>query len=421
MRSNALATSVSSNGADKPAASTPGSAIARTPAEMLSRIQALAPAIAARAEEFEQLRRIPDDVIDQLRDIGVFRMSTPVSHGGLEFDYPAILDVLIELAAVNGALGWVTMLGAGHIFYLAYLPRATYDEIYANGPDVFLAGSAGPFGRGEVEDDGYRVTGRWPTASGCQNADWIFAGFFPTRSGENVPAGPRSPEPLLKHVTLPADRFEIEDTWHVSGLQGTGSHHVRLKDSFVPEAFTWRYEDPSCVPGPLFRSGLHMVPLLHSAIAIGIAEAALGEIVALAATGKRQVLATEAMRDSPLFRARLGELEADLKAARAMHGRQTMQLWEAALRDELSLANRKMLSDLQQTSIWVTSTCVRVVDGCYTLGGASAILNSSPLQRHLRDIHTCSQHAAVNANGYVQAGAFRLGLTPDPIVLAPSS
>lgn len=397
------------------------SQIAQTPADMLSKIRELAPSISVRAEEFEQARRIPDDVIQKLRKIGVFRMSAPVSHGGLEFDYPAILDVLIELATINGALGWVTMLGAGHIFYLAYLPRETYDEIYANGPDVFLAGSAGPFGLGEVEGNGYCVSGRWPTASDCQNADWIFAGFFPTRDGEKLVANPGSPEPLLKHITLPAKAFEIEDTWHVSGLQGTGSHHIRLKDQFVPEAYTWRYENPSCLPGPLFRSGLHMVPLLHSAIAVGIAEAALRDIVALAATGKRQVLATEAMRDSPLFRAQIGEFEADLKAARATHRAQANSLWEMALRGDLSLSNRKVLSDLQQASIWITSTCVRIVDGCYLLGGASSILNSSPLQRHLRDIHTCSQHAAVNRNGYVQAGAFRLGLSPDPVVLAPGS
>lgn len=421
MSNSTLATPAAPLTASKATKPAPGAAIARTPAEMLSKIRELAPAIAGRADEFEQARRIPDDVIQRLREIGVFRMSAPVSHGGLEFDYPAILKILIALAAINGALGWVTMLGAGHIFYLAYLPRESYDAIYANGPDIFLAGSAGPYGVGEVEGDGYRVSGRWPTASGCQNADWMFAGFFPTQDGEKIPASPGSPEPLLKHITVPANRFEIEDTWHVSGLQGTGSHHVRLKNEFVPKAYTWRYEDPSCVPGPLFRSGLHMVPLLHSAIAIGIAEAAVRDIVALAATGKRQVLATEAMRDSPLFRAHLGELEADLKAARATHSAQAQQLWEAALAGSLSLANKKMLSDLQQASIWVTGACVRIVDGCYTLGGATSILDSSPLQRHLRDIHTCSQHAAVNRNGYVQAGAFLLGLSPDHTVLAPSA
>lgn len=376
---------------------------------MLADIRKLAPSFAARAGEVEAARRIPADMIAQLRGIGVFRMSTARTHGGLEFDYPSILEVLTELADIEGSLGWVTMLGAGHIPYLAYLPRKSYDAIYANGPDVFLAGSAVPAGKGEMTAGGFRVTGRWPFASGCLNADWLFAGFVVTRNGEPVMGA--SGKPLIRHIVLPATQFEIEDTWYVAGLKGTGSHHIKIQDELVPVEYTFKYEDESCLPGPLYRSGLHMIPLLHCCPAIGIAQGALRELVELANTGKRRVMATDNMRDSPLFQAEVGRIEADLKAARAVHRMQAQTLWQTAVAGELKLANLKLLLDGQQAASWVSTQCARIVDACYTLGGGSALYSNSPLQRRLRDIHASTQHAAVGSGVYVQSGAQRLGHT----------
>lgn len=375
---------------------------------LIAKIHELTPAIAARAEEIETVRRIPADIAEQLRQIGVFRMMTPRSHGGLELDYPSILDVLIELAIIDGSLGWTSMLGAGHVPHLALLPRASFDTLFADGPDVILAGSAAPAGSGEIVPGGYRVTGRWPFASGCQNATVLFAGFVVTKDGKPVMT-PGSSRPYATHAVLPSDDWIIEDTWRVAGLKGTGSHHIRLESVFVPVERTFRYQDAACVDGPLYQSPLHMIPLLHDAPAIGIAEAALRDLVALAATGKRQLLATEAMRDSAVFQTELGRALADLRAARAAHEVQARTLWQAALAGEVQLSNMELLTDCFHTATWVTTTCVRVVDACYALGGGSALYDSSPLQRRLRDIHAASQHVAAQIAAHTRAGAMLLG------------
>jgi hypothetical protein len=68
-----------------------------------------------------------------------------------------------------------------------------------------------------------------------------------------------------------------------------------------------------------------------------------------------------------------------------------------------------LLTECFQTATWVTATCVRVVDACYILGGGSALYDTSPLQRRLRDIHAASQHAAAQISAHTRAGAMRLG------------
>lgn len=40
--------------------------------------------------------------------------------------------------------------------------------------------------------------------------------------------------PIVRGFFLPAHDWEIEDTWHVAGLRGTGSHHIKVTNAMVP-------------------------------------------------------------------------------------------------------------------------------------------------------------------------------------------
>jgi alkylation response protein AidB-like acyl-CoA dehydrogenase len=131
------------------------------------------------------------------------------------------------------------------------------------------------------------------------------------------PAGESGP-PVLRGFMLPAHNWQIEDTWYVAGLKGTGSHHVTLRDTLVPAANSF---DPvgggQCQPGPLYQTVLGLIPLLHWAFAVGIAEGALDELVEFANTGRQQQRAAVPMRDSEIFKYVLGSIEAELRATRA--------------------------------------------------------------------------------------------------------
>jgi alkylation response protein AidB-like acyl-CoA dehydrogenase len=375
---------------------------------LLADIRELAAGIAARAAEIEADRRLPPDLVEALRSIGVFRMLVPRSHGGLELDLPAALEVIQALGRVDGSVGWTAMVAGGCDVIAASLPRDTYEQIYAAGPDVILAGAAQPAGTAEAVAGGWRVSGRWPFASGCRHADWMFGLCVMTEDGKPLPGtasevGP----PLVRGCFLPARDWQIEDTWHVAGLKGTGSHHIALRDAVVPaENFFDLAGGTPCLPGPLYQAVPQLLPLLHGASSVGIAEGALNEIVELANTGRRQLQAAVPMRDSETFQGELGRVAAGLRAALALLQAQAASHWRHALAG--TLKDEALLTHGTQTAIWLATTCVGVVDACFALGGSSALYETSPLQRRLRDIHTAAQHAAAQQRHYASAGKLLL-------------
>lgn len=377
---------------------------------MLADIRHLAPSIRARAAEFEAARRIPIDLVDTLRDLGVFRMYVPGSHGGMELDLPTGTEIITALARIDGSFGWTAMIGAGSALFASSLPRETFEMIYRNGPDVTVAGAAAPLGKVEISPDGWRVSGRWPFASGCLHADWLIGVCVMMEDGKPLPgsAGESGP-PMMRGFFLPANEWKIENTWHVAGLEGTGSHHIVMHERVVPEANFFDFlEAQPCIPGPLYQAPLHFLPLFHGAFDVGMAEAALDELVAMANTGRQQLRAVAPMRESEVFQYELGRVGADVRALRAVHRAQVTEQWQHAMAG--TLRDEARFVESQQTAVWVAATCARTINDCFALGGGSAIYDASPLQRRMRDMQVAAQHAMVQKRNYASAGKRLLGV-----------
>jgi alkylation response protein AidB-like acyl-CoA dehydrogenase len=375
---------------------------------LLAKIRELAPDITARAAEIEARRRIPLDLVEALKSIGAFRLFVPRKHGGLELDLPTGLEIIAALGRIDGSVGWTAMIGNGGSLFASSLPQETYERVYENGPSVILAGSTQPAGTAVATAGGWRVSGRWPFASGCQHADWM-AGFCVMTKGGKPLLSERG-QPLVRGFFLPARDWQIEDTWYVAGLKGTGSHHIALRDAEVPAANFFDLEGGvPCLPGPLYQAVPHVLPLFHSTVKVGMAEGALDDLLELAGTGRQQLRAAMPMRESETFQFELGRIVADLRAARAFHKVQVASHWRYAL--ARTLKGEALLAQGTQAGIWVSTTCVRVADACFALAGGSAVYESSPLQRRMRDLHTAAQHAAAQQRHYVGAG--KLLLDPD--------
>jgi alkylation response protein AidB-like acyl-CoA dehydrogenase len=206
---------------------------------------------------------------------------------------------------------------------------------------------------------------------------------------------------------LPAHHAKIEDTWHSSGLKATGSHYIVFQDVIAPEEnlFDLATAQPH-VPGRLYSAPMPLITMLMGSIALGIAEGALDDIVAIAQSGRRQQRTSTAMRDSEIFQYELGSAQAKLRAAEAMLDVQATSHWQHALAGTLNTDAK--LAEATQSAIWITEACLSVVRTCFALGGGAAIFDSVPLQRRLPDIEAAAQHVVVQQRHYTQAGKLLL-------------
>src|SRR5262249_16129947 len=327
------------------------------------------------------------------------------SHGGLEFDLPTALEIVRALARIDGSVGWTVMIGCGGAIFAPALQRETFEQVYQHGPNAIIAGSLQPAGTAEEVPGGWRVRGRWPFASGCLHADWMLGLCIMTRDGKPLSADYGAP--LTRGFLMPSRAWPIDDTWKVGGLKGTGSHHISFRDGVVPQAnFFDLAKGAACLPGPLYQALPQTLPLLHGAFAVGMGEGALEDIIRMANGGRVQQRTTFAMRDSETFQGELGRVAAKVRAARAFFQVLAASHWRDALAG--TLGDEAHFTRATQAAIWLATTSVEIVSQCFALGGGSALYETSPLQRRLRDTHAAAQHAAVHERHYVSAGQLLL-------------
>ncbi len=371
----------------------------RTARDILDAVHELAPSIADRAGEIERARRLPADLLDDLKRTGCFRMLLPPSHGGLGVSMPDAMRVYEALSRADASVGWTVMIGSGSWIDLAGLPRATFDTLYADGPDVIIGGAFAPSGTAEPVDGGYRVSGRWAFASGCEHSAWLFGNCVEQVDGEH----------RLRMVVFEPAEVDIEDTWTVSGLCGTGSHHFAADAVLVPAERTFpTMESPPCLDIALLR--FPMPPALISpaiaSAALGVAQGALADVVDLA-SGKVPLLASAPLATNPLFQHQLATADTELRAARRLLYGDADTAWATAVaRSEFTLEQR---ARIRATAVWATARAVSVVDFAYHAGGGGSLYASSPLQRRLRDVHAITQHFLVKPDTLTTAGAVLAG------------
>jgi alkylation response protein AidB-like acyl-CoA dehydrogenase len=368
-------------------------------AGILDAVRELAPEITRRAPEVEAARRLPRDLLDKLIAAGCFRLLVPRSHGGAGADFPAAGRVLSELARADGSVGWTVMIGAGSWIDLAGLPRATFDALFAK-PDPIFAGAFNPSGSIEALDGGgYRVNGRWGFASGCEHADWIWA---------NCVEGFVDGAPQLRIAVFSPDQVVIEDTWDVSGLRGTGSHHFHVRDAVVEADHTYRpFVDEPTLDEPIVRIPTpSAIAMAVASVAVGVAQGAMDDIVALA-TEKTPLLAPSTLATNPHFQYGLATADTDLRAATSLLEATATATWGRAVAgDEFTI---DVIARIRATAVWCTSRAAAIVDFAYRAGGGSSLYSDCALQRRLRDIHALTQHFIVKEDTLTMAGAVLAG------------
>jgi len=368
----------------------------------------LAP-IKASAPEIEAARQLPPDIAELLRAAGMFGCAVPASWGGLELDPVTISRGIELLATADGSAAWCAMIGCDTGFASAYLEDAAAREVWRD-PSRASVFVVNPTGVATVVEGGYNVTGRWTFASGSTHAAVYALGCVVMSE-----AGPRmlAPSvPAIQIITVQAEQAQVIDTWVTTGVRGSGSHDVAVTGVFVPESHTFPiFPGESRRDGPLYRYPL-MFALKLAPVALGIARAAIDDVVGIAAT-KRTVGGSAPIRDQGWLHTAVANAEIALGQARAYYYEALSELWDEVL-SGVPMPSRTAQAKIHAAQIGAVDRCVEVVDAMYKAGGSAALYSRGTLDRKLRDIHTIAQHTAVSVDRLAEAGSVFLGVPGGP-------
>jgi alkylation response protein AidB-like acyl-CoA dehydrogenase len=376
-----------------------------TPVEqrLIEAARALAPRIRELADEIERERRLPPALVQELAAAGLFRLWMPRELGGDEVDPLTTMRVVEEVAKADGSTGWCVMVAVQCAFFLPCLElQAARSFLTA---DDILAGSYSSQGRADVVEGGYRVSGRWPFASGAPHATWIFAYCRVFDHGEERLDADGKPEFIT--FFLPAAGWEVIDTWHTTGMRGTGSQDVAVSDAFVPAERTFAgMGNVQRFGGPQYRPSVGLMQALRGSMALGIACHAIDELVELAQT-KKPVLFTQVLRDIPRVQAGIGQVEALVGSARAYLYQAAANVWQTLGPGDQPTDDQ--LARLRLANAHAVHTAAQATEQVYRLAGSAAIYQKSPIERCFRDAQTVPADFIVGPWVYESAGRVRLG------------
>src|SRR5258708_4509233 len=195
--------------------------------EIMRRVAAISPTLGANAPRCDAARQVVSESMRAMVDAGMFRIPQPARTGGYELPLRTLADAVTGLSVACPSSGWVLMVMGAHHWCIGSFPEAAQDEIFGDGRDGLVAGTLSSQGTSCAVDGGYRVEGRWQFCSGVDHAHWVILGC----------AAAATHRPSV-HVVVPRADLEVDDTWHVMGLQGTGSKDVLAHNVFVPSKRT---------------------------------------------------------------------------------------------------------------------------------------------------------------------------------------
>src|SRR5499426_2092365 len=379
--------------------------------KLMESAKAFRPRILAARERIEAERRLPEDLARELARAGFFRIFLPAAYGGLDLTPMAAAEIFEELARADASVAWCIWNGNTY-WTTSRWEKEVAEAIFAD-PNVILANSTRPSGRAMVVEGGYRVSGRWSLVSGCQLSAWFILMCVVYEDGQAraTPAG----TPEYRFMLCPASDCHIIDTWTVSGLRGTGSHDVEVRDCFVPTRLASYYTDPIVLTAPryLIPSHSRVAPGL-GAIALGIARSAIEALIDLA-TAKRHERSGQAVGEDRGAQTRLAQAQALVRSARLFLADATRVLWDAVLAGREATVQKR--AEVRLASWHAVTSAVQAVDLVYLTGGATSLYTTCPIERAFRDVHAVTQHIGVHPRSLETTGRVLFGLEPDTSTL----
>lgn len=386
-------------------------------AALLQRAVGLVEAIHARSDVAEEARRLPLETVQLMRAQNIHRILQPTRHGGAAAHFTGMAEIVETISRACCAAGWCLTQYCSHNCLIGYWPAEGQDEVWGPMPDAVVAGVLIPAcGKARKVPGGWRLSGRWPFASGVYGADW-FIGAALAENGD----GP----PVAQMHLVPFKDFTIIDTWHTAGLRGTGSADVAVEDVFIPAhralpiALTKGGGNaPGCAVNP---EALYKVPAFamfsinQSVVALGLAQATFDVYVEQARTRVTR-MSGKSIADYSTAQLKVAEADIAIRTARMLLHDSCDRGMAVAERGEV--APMELKTELRAKATMGGKLSADAVDLVFQLSGGAGLYDSNPISRAMRDMNCIRGHITQNwdVNGS-NHGRVLLGLpSADPAI-----
>lgn len=370
-----------------------------SPEALIGRARELVPEIRELAEKTERNRNLFPHIVERLREAEILRTCRPAEFGGFEYDCGIALQIALTISAGCASTGWTVNGAVSNGYSLAHWPIEAQHEIWDGGEEPFTFACFAPTGTAVPVAGGYRLSGRWSFASGCDVSQWGKLGAMITPSGEGTPKEGA-------FFLLPAGDYEIVDTWFVSGLAGTGSKDIVVEDAFVPEHRVLKFADTRAgtTPGgrhhknPIYRMPLLIVGAsLLASTAIGTARGAFDAYLEMTTRRKtRGALAGGNLRmaEFATVQLRVAEAASAVEAAELIllaDMRNATETLRAG--GDITIADRIRA---RRNQAYVTRLAVQAVEALNASTGGYGLHLDNPVQRAWRDANAVARHFSLN-------------------------
>ncbi|WP_022957705.1 acyl-CoA dehydrogenase family protein [Spongiibacter tropicus] len=370
---------------------------------MMAAIKELQPVFRERAPQTRKERKVPQASIDALQDIGFFLALQPKRYGGLEMRPQEFFKMQIAIAEACMSTAWASGIIAVHALQLAMMDDRAQQAVWNESIHTRVSSSYAPMGKVTPVEGGFRFSGRWGWSSGSDHCTWVLLGGIIPGEG-------------YRTFLIPKSDYEIVDTWHSMGLEGTGSNDIVVDDVFVPDYMTHKQSDGFAGTNPglaVNDAPLYRLPWAQSFIRV-VSTPAIGACKATVDLYKHAVLNKASGDPTKLA----GDTQVVERIAAAQNGIDEMEAILLrnfdVMMDQVERGETIPLEDRvryrYQASLVITKS-IQIIDSLFEVAGGHSVFNDSEIQQRFRDVHTARAHVANNPTSFARNfGGVSLGM-----------
>lgn len=182
--------------------------------------------------------RITPEIMELVYAERWLQIWVPKQYKGLGVSFREGLEILKQLAAFDGSLGWMVTLCAGANYFARNLQPTVALDLFQHHRTCF-GGSGMIGGTATKTASGYLINGEWKYATGAPHLSHFTLNATITEHGKTILNADGTP--VVRSFVLDKNDVTIIPDWQSMGMKATGTYSFEVKDVLVSPDYSFEY------------------------------------------------------------------------------------------------------------------------------------------------------------------------------------